>query len=117
MGTFLQQLTVVGPNGGEVTVDALVDIGATFTSLPRSALERLGVRPIREIKMRLADGSLHEQSVGWAMVKLDGLEDQTPVVFGEEGSPPAIGAVTLEIMLLGVDPVEQRLVPVIGWRL
>jgi hypothetical protein len=65
--------------------------------------------------MRLADGSLHEQELGNAVMRLDGVENVCPIIFGEEDSPPAIGAVTLEIMLLGVDPVEQRLVPVIGW--
>ena len=35
-----------------------------------------------------------------------------PVVFAEEGSEPLLGAVTLEMFLLGVDPVRQRLVPV-----
>jgi hypothetical protein len=50
-------------------------------------------------------------------VELDGLEGPTYVVFGESGSPPAIGAVTLEAFLLGVDPVAHRLVPVDGWQL
>jgi hypothetical protein len=66
--------------------------------------------------MRLADGSVHLQDVGRALVRLDGQQEVCPVVFGEDSSAAAIGAVTLEIMLLGVDPVDQKLVPVIGWR-
>lgn len=66
--------------------------------------------------MRLADGRVHEQMLGWADVRLDGQREPSPVLFGEEEAPATIGAVTLEIMLLGVDPVAQRLVPVIGWR-
>jgi hypothetical protein len=50
------------------------------------------------------------------MVELDGLEGPTYVVFGENGAPPAIGAVTLEGFLLGVDPVAQALVPIEGWQ-
>jgi len=50
------------------------------------------------------------------LVELDGLEGPTYVVFGTNGSPPAIGAVTLEGFLLGVDPVAQSLVPVDGWQ-
>ncbi len=116
MGNFFQPITVVGPAGREVTVEALVDTGATFTSLPASILHDLGVRPGRQVRMRLADGSVHEQQAGSALMRLDGQQEVCPVIFGEESSPPAIGAVTLEIMLLGVDPVEHRLVPVIGWR-
>ncbi len=67
--------------------------------------------------MRLADGSIHDQEAGSALQRVDDQQETCPVIFGEEDSPAAIGAVTLEIMLLGVDPVEQRLVPVVGWRL
>jgi predicted aspartyl protease len=116
VGNFFHSLTVVGPNGREVTVEALVDTGATFTSLPGSVLREIGVNPTRQARMRLADGSVHLQEVGSALVRLDGQQEVCPVVFGEENSPAAIGAVTLEIMLLGVDPVDQKLVPVIGWR-
>ena len=37
-----------------------------------------------------------------------------PVVFAEDGSEPLLGAVTLEIFLLAVDSVRQRLIPVRG---
>jgi hypothetical protein len=50
------------------------------------------------------------------MLALDGLEGPTYVVFGDNGSPAAIRAVTLEGFLLGVDPVEQKLVAVQGWQ-
>jgi hypothetical protein len=36
------------------------------------------------------------------------------VTFGDEGMAPILGAVTLEEFRLGVDPVRQELVPVIG---
>ena len=66
--------------------------------------------------MRLADGRAHLQELGYVTVELDGEEGPTYVVFGEPGSPPSIGAITLEAFLLGVDPVAQRLVPVEGWQ-
>ena len=116
VGNFFHPITIVGPTGREITIYALVDTGATFTSLPASVLRGIGVLPTRQVRMRLADGSVHEQEAGGALMRLNGQQEVCPVVFGEESSPPAIGAVTLEIMLLGVDPVEQRLVPVIGWR-
>jgi predicted aspartyl protease len=116
MGTFFHPITIICPGGDELTVEALVDTGATFTSLPASALRDLGVQPRRQARLRLADSSIREESLGWASVRINDQEEPTPVVFGGEESPPAIGMVTLEIMLLGVDPVEQRLVRVIGWR-
>jgi predicted aspartyl protease len=116
MGNFFQLITVVGSRGDEVTVEALVDTRATFTSLPSSVLTEIGVRPERQVRMRLADGSLHEQLLGNATMRLDGVANICPVIFGEERSPAAIGAITLEIRLLGADPVGQRLASVIGWR-
>ncbi len=116
MGTFLHSISLVGPNGEQETVEALVDTGATLTTVPGHVLQRLGVRPVRQVRLRLADGREHSQDLGFVSVQLDGMDGPTPVVFGEPDSPPTIGAVTLESFLLGVDPVEQSLVPVVGWR-
>jgi hypothetical protein len=54
--------------------------------------------------------------LGRVLAELDGVEEVTFVVFGEAGSPPTIGAVTLETFLLGTDPAAGRLVPVEGWQ-
>ena len=116
MGTFFHPLTLIGPMGERETVEALVDTGATFTTIPRETLRRLGVEPRRQVRLRLADGRSHIQDLGWVAMEIDGLEEVTPVLFGEADAPPAIGAVTLESLLLGVDPVGQRLVPVEGWQ-
>ena len=116
MGTFFYPITVIGAGGQRVTIDALVDAGATFTTLPRDTLLELGITPRREVRLRLADGRSHVQALGHAQVELAGLDGPTYIVFGTNGSPPTIGTVTLEHFLLGVDPVEQRLVPVDGWQ-
>ena len=98
------------------TVQAIVDTGSTFTAAPRELLERLGVRPARRHRFRIASGAVIENDVGDARVRLEGLEGTTPVIFNEPGQPVLLGAVTLESLLLGVDPVAQRLVPVEGLR-
>ena len=116
MGTFTQPLTLIGLNGERRTLEALVDTGSTFTSVPRDVLTDLGVEPRREVTLRLADGRSHVQQLGRCNIQLDGVEEMTFVVFGEPRSPAVIGAVTLETLLLGIDPVAQRLVPVEGWQ-
>jgi len=108
-------MTVTGP-GGELTVEALVDTGATFSRLEGTLLTNLGVQPERRVRLRLADRSSHIQELRNAVVALNGERNVAPITFGEPGSPPTIGAVTLEILLLGVDPIDQRLVPLEGWR-
>ena len=116
MATFFHPITFLSASGERLTIDALIDTGSTFTSLPAETLRTLGVRPQRQVRLRLADGRSHVQELGHISVELDGIEGPTYVVFGTNGSPPTIGAVTLEHFLLGVDPVAQKLVPVEGWQ-
>jgi len=63
-------------------------------------------------RFRPANGSEIERDCAQATVRVDGSALITVCVFGDEGSEPLLGAVTLEEMGLGVDPLNQRLVPV-----
>ena len=118
MGTFTQSITLLAASGGQTeTLDALVDTGATFTGVPSAVLERLGVEPHRTVRLRLANGQIEERSLGRVRAELNGESEEIICVFGDPDAPPVIGAVTLETFLLSVDPVEQRLVPVLGYWL
>lgn len=97
-------------------VDALVDTGSTFSAVPRTVLERLGIRPARRQTMELANGEIVEYEVGDAPVRLEGLQAITPVIFAETDEQAAVGAVTLETLLLAVDPINRRLTPVHALR-
>ena len=47
------------------------------------------------------------------MVQAGGTEeDISPVVFWDENTTPLLGAVTLEIFSLGIDPVNNQLIPI-----
>lgn len=97
-------------------VEVMVDTGATFTTVPGDVLRRLGVAPQRIMPARLADGNVIDDEVADTVIRLEGKTFFTPVTFGREGEPNLLGAVALETALLAVDPVEQRLVPTIGWK-
>ena len=114
MGTFTTPLSVSGPNGRASNVEALADTGATHTLFPSDLLEELGIEPIERVAFRLADERLQELDVGEARIGLDGRERTVLVVFGPPGALPLMGATTLELFTLAVDPVSQRLVPVPG---
>ncbi|MDV3244762.1 MAG: hypothetical protein LYZ66_06285 [Nitrososphaerales archaeon] len=75
----------------------------------------MGVVVERSLHFTLADGSLVERGLGYIRIDLrDGNSlPSTTVVFGDEGVF-LLGAVTLEAMLLAVDPVRRKLVPVDG---
>ena len=112
MGTFSYPLEVIAADGNRsATVPALVDTGSTYTCLPASLLRELGIVPVERIYTELADGSIVEESVGEARVRVEGIERSTIVIFAGEGAPALLGAYTLEGALLVVDPVRQRLRP------
>ena len=113
MGTFSVQIQVGDPSGQRFeTIDAMVDSGATYTVLPASLLERLNVDAHATRHFRLADGSRVERRFGRTWLRIDGKADISPVVFWDEEAMPLLGAVTLEILSLGIDPVNRRLIPV-----
>ena len=93
-------------------VDLLVDSGATYTVLKKEVWEYLGLRPMRRLTLILADGTRIERWLSEALLELPGHgEYHTPVVLGEDGDENILGAVTLEIFGLMLDPLRRELRP------
>ena len=115
MGTFSVRIQVGDLEGRRyVEVDALVDTGASDTVLPRDTLRALGITSIDRFRYSLADETVVEYDVGEARIRIDGRERTTQVVFGPEGVSPLLGATTLQLFHLGIDPIQEQLVPVTG---
>ena len=113
MGTFTVTIEVGDPEGKRFErLEALVDTGSTNSALPASTLRELGVTPYRTGSFELADGTVVEAEIGRTWVRVNGDQELTQVVFAAEGTEPILGAVTLEELGLGVDPVKGALVPV-----
>lgn len=115
MGTFRVEIEI-GDAAGErwETVEALVDTGATYTTVPAVLLARLGVTPHGRDTFLLADGRAVERAIGRSWIRVGGRPEITLVVFGEAGALPLLGAYALEGLRLAADPVGRRLVPVPG---
>ncbi len=93
-------------------IEALVDTGATYTVVPRDVLERLGITLRFRRHFRVADGRVVEVDVAWVCIRAEGQSAFSSCASGEPGMDALLGAVTLEGLGLGVDPANQRLVPV-----
>jgi len=93
-------------------LSALVDTGATYTTLSRDVADALGCRPIGARRVVLASGREEERPVSVVSIVLQGQEGPTFCFIGPNGGPALLGAVTLEEFALGVDPVAKRLVSV-----
>jgi len=109
-------LAVGDPSGQRwETIEALVDTGSSYSWIPRDVLGRLGVQPRFRREFETADGRVVERELGEARAEYGGGGDVgTLVVFSDPGSLPLLGAYTLEGLGLGVDPLNERLIPVRG---
>lgn len=95
-----------------VSIELVVDTGATYTTLPASLLEKLRVKPVRSIRVRLADNRVVEKFVGEVGIEIEGYSaTATPVIFGDEGVY-LLGSVTMEQLGLAPDPINKRLRPI-----
>lgn len=111
VGTFSTRIEIGTPGSDRfVSMEAIVDTGASYSMFPRRTLEQLGIRPIDQDEFTLADGRTVRRDVAVATVRLDGRVRPTICVVGEEGTKPLLGAITLEAFGLAADPVNRRLV-------
>jgi clan AA aspartic protease len=97
-----------------LTLDMLVDTGATMSLIPQRILRQLGIRPRRRMRFSLANQSSVTLEVGTASLQINGSIEILPVAFGPDDAEPLLGALALEALGLGVDPVHQRLIDVGG---
>jgi predicted aspartyl protease len=112
MGVFTVPIAVSNDSGSRFeTIEAMV-AGASYTWIPRPILEALGHTPDDDREFELADGRRVLYAVKEIVLKVDGRSSTTWVVFGEPGTDPLLGAVTLQEMALGVDSINERLIPI-----
>lgn len=113
MGLTAQVLTVRPSRNSKrkAEVKFLVDSGAVYSLVPAAILRKLGLRPYREVSFSLADGTIISRKVGDAYFEINGNRGPAPVIFGEEGDEPLLGATTLESLGLVLDPFKRRLIP------
>lgn len=113
MGTFHVEVEIGDPEGRRYDrIEALVDTGATYTSVPSPLLNALGVVSHERALFVLADGRHVQRDIGRAWVRVGDRAEITLVVFADPGSPALLGAYALEGLRLAVDPVGRRLIPV-----
>jgi clan AA aspartic protease len=77
-------------------VNFLVDSGAVYSLVPGKILDQLDIEPYKEMSFSLADGTVLKRKVCSAYFELEGEGGPAPVVYGEVGDEPLLGATTLE---------------------
>ena len=111
MGITYIEGVVSGEDSKKATVRFLVDSGATYTLLPHSDWQAIGLKPKREMDFTLADGAIVKRNISECYIVLPQGEGHTPVILGEPGDEALLGAVTLEILGLVLNPFTRTLQP------
>jgi aspartyl protease family protein len=88
----------------------LVDTGATLSRIPRTILEKLGIKAFSRLPFTLADGRRLERDTTAVLLIIDGRKAPVQVAFGEEGEEAVLGATSLEGLGFMVDPIGEKLV-------
>lgn len=111
MGMTRVKLTISNPRKPTLKAEESfwVDSGAIYTVLPGHIVKKLRLRPAFDQEFSLADGTEVKRPVGSASITLEGRELTIPVVLGENGDNPLLGATTLESFGLVLDPFKQKL--------
>ena len=95
------------------TLNGLVDTGASYTMVPASILEELGIEREDTETFNLADGSRRDYDLGFARMELDGKRRRVAVIFGPENAGVLLGAFALEVFGLAADAKYRRLIPAV----
>ena len=92
-------------------VNFLIDSGAVYSLVPGKVLDALDIEPYKEMSFYLADGTTLKRKVCSAYFEYEGEGGPAPVVYGEEGDEPLLGATTLESLGLVLNPFTRTLHP------
>jgi predicted aspartyl protease len=92
----------------------LVDSGAIYSLVPGKILDQLDIEPYKEMSFSLADGTTLKRKVCSAyfesrLLSGEGEGGPAPVVYGEEGDEPLLGATTLESLGLVLNPFTRTI--------
>jgi clan AA aspartic protease len=109
MGITYVEGLLTGPTGKQATVRFLVDSGATYTLVPHEVWKALDLVPKRTVTFTLADGTPIPRAVSECHLTLPQGDAHTPVILGESGDEALLGAVTLEILGLVLNPFKRTL--------
>ena len=100
---------LVGPPR-QVEVEALVDTGATGLHLQPAVIQALGLKPVKRIVARTANGSVERTRFSPVRLELMGRDGNFDVIGLGSDVPNLLGQVPLEVLDFVVDPRTQTLI-------
>ena len=113
VGTFKADFIIrkQGDASRSQALNGVVDTGASYTVVPATVLDGLGIEREKPLNFTLADGSKRELDIGWVEMELQGQKGYVYVVFGADDNMILLGALALETFALAADAKHGRLIP------
>lgn len=114
MGKVIEKirLTSLFDKTKSIEVEAAIDTGATMFVLPQNLVDELGLKKIRDAKVKYANNKVESKWVyGAVTVELKGRIGIFEVLAEESGAQPLVGQIILEALDLVVDPRTRTLIP------
>jgi len=113
MGSVSARIKASNPSNSvePITLNLLVDSGATFTVISSQDLQTLGIEPKFKRRLRVADGRVVDRDQATVLVEIMDKKGEVPVVFGAKDDTPVVGMTTLEILGFELDPITRQLKP------
>ncbi len=113
MGKIIEKVKYRSPfNNKEIELEAVIDTGATLSSLPADVVKELDLKKLREVEVKYADNRIEKRNVcGGVFIKIKEREGIFEVIEEKKGTQPLIGQVVLESLDLVVNPKERVITP------
>jgi predicted aspartyl protease len=92
-----------------IELEGLVDTGATFTKIPKSAASRIGLQARYEAEVELGDKRVVRRGLALGEIGIEDVRRPVLIAIGEDEEMPVIGYTTLEILGFKVNPVTGKL--------
>ena len=111
MGHVRVRIKLANPERREEAIEvenALVDTGATLTTVPRSLADQLRLEILGQHQTRTASG-VQTVDQSYAFFEYDGRQTVTPIWISDTYPGVLIGVITLEALGLAVDPASGQL--------
>ena len=112
MGHVRVKIKIANPTRRQEFVevdDALVDTGATWTTVTTDIADRLGLQVVDQVQADTPAGEITLDH-SFALIQYDGKQSISDVLVNDALHEVLVGVVTLEGLRLAVDPRSGRLV-------
>lgn len=110
MGETVAEVTIRGKRGSR-TIKAIVDTGATNTTIDKEMARQLGIEVVDRQEVMLANGKSDTVGVGSGVIEIQGTRRVVPLFVHDSN---LVGLTTLEAAGLRVNPVTRQLERVPG---